>query len=159
MNTADLSDAYPDVPVCEPIFRNFGGTLQFHGPVRTVKCFEDNTYIRQALSQPADGAVLVVDAGGSRWCAMLGDNLARMGLDNGWAGAVFNGLIRDSVEISTLPFGVRALGTIPRRSRKEGVGKVDVPVSFAGVTFHPGDYLYADEDGMIVSGKPLVLPD
>ncbi|MCY3770330.1 MAG: ribonuclease E activity regulator RraA [Gammaproteobacteria bacterium] len=159
MNTADLSDAYPDVQICEPLFRNFGRTISFHGPVRTVKCFEDNTCIRQALSQKVDGAVLVVDAGGSRRCAMLGDNLARMGLDNGWTGAVFNGLIRDSAEIGTMPFGVKALGTIPKRSQKEGVGKVDVPVSFAGVTFEPGDYLYADEDGIIVSSEPLALPD
>lgn len=158
MNTADLSDEYPEVQICEPIFRNFGGTAQFHGPVRTVKCFEDNTYIRQALSEKVDGAVLVVDAGGSRRCAMLGDNLARMGIENGWVGSVFNGLIRDSAEINTLPFGVKALGTFPKRSLKEGVGKADVPVSFAGATFHPGDYIYVDQDGIIVSEEPLTLP-
>ncbi len=158
MKTADLADEYPDVRICEPIFRSFGGARQFHGEIRTVKCFEDNTCVRRSLSEKVEGAVLVVDAGGSRRCAMLGDILARMGADNGWAGGIFHGSIRDSAEINKMPFGVKALGVIPVRSVKEGLGKQDVPVNFAGVTFTPGEYVYADEDGIIVSATPLQLP-
>jgi len=158
MKTADLTDEYPDVQICDPVFRSFGGNRQFHGEIRTVKCFEDNTCIRRSLSEKVEGAVLVVDAGGSRRCAMLGDMLARMGADNGWAGGIFYGLIRDSAEINRMPFGVQALGVIPVRSVKEGIGKQDVPVKFAGVTFTPGEHVYADEDGIIVSATPLQLP-
>lgn len=158
MKTADLSDEYPEVQICDPIFWSFGGSPQFHGEIRTVKCFEDNTVIRQSLSEKVEGAVLVVDAGGSARCAMLGDRLAQMGVDNGWVGGVFYGLIRDSADINRMPFGVKALGTIPVRSVKEGAGKQDVPVKFAGVTFTPGEYVYADEDGVIVSATQLELP-
>ena len=159
MKTADLSDQYTDIQICEPLFQSFGGNSRFHGQIRTVKCFEDNTFIRQTLSEKSDGGVLVVDAGGSRRCAMLGDILAQMAIDNGWVGGVFYGLIRDSAEINAMPIGVKALGTIPVRSIKEEQGKVDVTVRFAGVTFTPGDYLYADEDGILVSNQPLSLPD
>lgn len=158
MKTADLSDKYPNVHICEPIFQSFGGNSQFGGQIRTVKCFEDNTFIRQTLSEKSDGGVLVVDAGSSMRCAMLGDILAQMGVDNGWVGGIFFGLIRDSADINQMPFGVKALGTIPVRSVKEGLGKVDVPVRFAGVNFNPGDYVYADEDGVIVSSEKLTLP-
>ena len=158
MKTADLSDKYPDSQICQPIFQSFGGNPRFGGQIRTVKAFEDNTFIRQTLSEKSDGGVLVVDAGGSMRCAMLGDILAQMGVDNGWVGGIFFGLIRDSADINQMPFGVKALGTIPIRSVKEGLGKVDVPVNFAGVTFTPGEYVYADEDGVIVSPEPLTLP-
>ena len=157
MKTADLSDQYPEVQHCEPIFQSFGAHSKFHGPIRTVKCFEDNTFIRQTLSQKSDGGILVVDAGGSKRCAMLGDILAQMAVDNGWMGGIFFGLIRDSAEINEMPFGVKALGTIPIRSIKEDQGKVDVPVRFAGAVFTPGDWVYADEDGVIVSKNQLTL--
>ena len=158
MKTADLSDEFPDVQICEPVFQSFGGNTKFNGEIRTVQCFEDNTFIRQSLSEKVDGAVLVVDAGGSRRCAMLGDILAQMGVDNGWVGGIFNGLIRDSADINLMPFGVKALGTIPIRSIKDGIGKRDVTVKFAGVTFRPGEFVYADEDGIIVSQTRLSLP-
>ena len=157
MKTADLADKYPDIRICDPIFRSFGAVRQFHGQIRTVKCFEDNTCVRRSLAEKVEGAVLVVDAGGSQRCAMLGDVLARMGVDNGWAGAIFYGSIRDSAEINNMPFAVKALGVIPVRSAKEGLGKQDVPVRFAGVTFTPGEYVYADEDGIIVSATRLQL--
>ena len=159
MKTADLSDEYPDVQICEPVFQSFGGSRHFHGVIRTVKCFEDNTFVRETLSEKVEGAVLVMDAGGSRRCAMLGDILAQMGVDNGWVGVVINGLIRDSAEINAMPIGVKALGTIPIRSQKEGVGKKDVTITFAGVTFTPGEFIYADEDGVIVSDTELSLPE
>ncbi len=158
MKTADLSDEYPGVRICDPVFRSFGGNSQFYGEIRTVKCFEDNTCVRRSLSEKVEGAVLVVDAGGSQRCAMLGDMMARMGADNGWAGAIFYGMIRDSAEIDKMPFGVKALGTTPIRSVKEGLGKQDVPVKFAGVTFTSGEYVYADEDGIIVSSTQLRVP-
>ena len=159
MKTADLLDAHPDARICEPIFQSYGGNPVFSGPIRTAKAFEDNSVIKEMLGQPGDGCVLVVDAGGSRRCAMLGDLMAQLAIDNGWAGAVFNGMIRDSDDVNHMPIGVKALGTHPLRSVKEGVGKIDVPVTFAGVTFSPGEYLYADHDGVIVSDRELSLPD
>ena len=157
MKTADLSDKYPELRICEPIFQSYGGNHVFSGPIRTIKCFEDNSRIRELVEEKSDGGVLVVDAGGSLRCAMLGDMLAQKAVNNGWVGAVYFGLIRDSADINRMPFGVKALGTIPIRSVKEGQGVVDAPVKFAGVQFNPGDYLYADEDGVVVSDRPLEL--
>ncbi|MGD8497635.1 MAG: ribonuclease E activity regulator RraA [Chromatiales bacterium] len=154
--TADLCDEFADrVQICEPIFRDYGGGLRFAGPIATVKCFEDNSRVRERLSEPGEGRVLVVDAGGSLRCAMLGDNLARMGQDNGWAGVLMYGCIRDSADIGAMQIGVKALGTLPLKSEKRGVGLNDVEVRFAGVSFSPGAHLYADEDGVIVAAEPL----
>lgn len=158
MKTADLTDEYSDYQLCEPIFQCYGGFPRFHGRIRTVKAFEDNSLVRQAVSEKGDGAVLVIDGGGSTRCAMLGDLLAQKAVNNGWVGAIIYGLIRDSAEIDQMPFGVRAIGTIPIKSIKEGLGKADVSVRFAGVTFEVGHYVYADEDGVIVSPEPLTLP-
>lgn len=157
MKTADLSDEFPDVQICEPLFNSYGGVSQFHGPIRTVKCFEDNTFVRQMVSEKSAGGVLVMDAGGLKRCAMLGDLLAQKAVDNGWVGVIINGLIRDSADINQMAIGVKALGTIPIRSVKESTGKIDVPVRFAGVTFESGHYVYADEDGIIVAEKSLSL--
>ena len=157
MKTADLTDKYPDLQVCEPIFQSYGGNALFGGPIRTVECFEDFSRVRELVEEKSDGGVMVVDAGGSLRCAMLGDMLASKAVDNGWVGAVYFGLIRDSAEINQMPFGVKALGVIPTRSARNGQGVIDVPVKFAGVTFNPGDYLYADEDGVVVSDRPLEL--
>ncbi len=157
MKTADLSDQYPNLQYCEPLFDRFGAISRFGGPIRTVRCFEDNSKVRQILSQPGHGAVLVVDAGGSRRCAMVGDVLAQLGVHNGWGGIVLNGMIRDSAEIDTMPIGIHALGTFPLKSRKENTGQIDEPVRFAGVTFQVGHYLYADSDGMVVSETPLSI--
>ena len=158
MKTADLLDKYPQAQCCEPVFRCYGGNPIFSGQVRTVKAFEDFTCVRELLSQQSEGGVLVVDAGGSIRCAMLGDILALMAIENGWTGVILNGLIRDSADINRMPFGVRALGTVPLRGAKNGQGSIDVAVNFAGVSFNPGDYVYADEDGVIVSPGPLLLP-
>jgi regulator of ribonuclease activity A len=154
--TADLCDQYPDqVQVCEPGFSSFGGRSRFSGVISTLKCFEDNSLVREAVAEPGRGRVLVVDAGGSRRCAMLGDLLAAKAADNGWAGVLMYGMIRDSVEIGAMELGVMALGTHPRKSEKRGVGQRDVTVGFAGVRFEPGHYLYADEDGILCSPVPL----
>lgn len=157
--TADLCDAHPGVQVAEPVLRHFGGNLRFHGQVATVLCLADNSRVRDAVGEPGDGRVLVVDGGGSLQCALLGDLLGEKAVASGWAGVVVNGCVRDTGRLGQLALGVLARAAHPRRSAKRGHGERDVPVRFAGVTFHPGDFLYADEDGLLVSPTPLAIPD
>ena len=155
--TADLCDQHSDkLQICEPGLAGFGGRARFHGRISTIKCFEDNSLVREAVGEPGDGRVLVVDAGGSLRCAMLGDMLAAKAVENGWAGVIMNGLIRDSADIASMDLGVKALGTHPLKSVKKGVGERDVEVRFAGVRFVPGEFVYADEDGIVCSGDVLV---
>jgi regulator of ribonuclease activity A len=156
-STADLYDAHEnEAQVALPGFVNYGGRRSFHGPVATLKVHEDNSLVRSALEQPGAGRVLVVDGGGSLRCALVGDKLAELGRDNAWAGIIVFGCIRDSVEISRMDFGVQALGTNPRKSVKRGDGQRDIPVTFHGVTFMPGAFAYADDDGILVgAGKWL----
>lgn len=150
-STADISDdLHPQVKYVEPIFKSYGAKLKFFGPVKTIKCFEDNSLVKQNLFLPGDNRVLVVDAGGSKRRAMLGDMLATAAIENNWAGIILYGLIRDTAIINQLNIGVRALGTLPLKSKKQGLGQEDIKLGFAGATFNPGDYLYADEDGIIV---------
>jgi regulator of ribonuclease activity A len=158
MATTDLCDAHPDVQVAEPVLRHFGGQARFAGKVATVLCLEDNSKVREAVGEPGTGRVLVVDGGGSLQCALLGDLLGDKAVANGWSGVIVNGCVRDTGRLGQLRLGVMALAAHPRRSEKRGHGDRDVPVRFAGVTFHPGDHVYADEDGVIVSSAPLVLP-
>ncbi len=150
--TTDISDAHPELPVCEPLFGDYGGKEKFFGPIRTLKIFEDNALVRSTLETPGKGAVLVVDGGGSPRCALVGGNLGVLAVKNGWAGIVVYGFIRDSEELSQQQVGIKALGAHPRKSEK-GLhsGHVDKVVSFAGVTFKPGAWLYADADGIVVS--------
>ncbi len=156
IKTADLYDRYEDaLRVCEPIFRDFGGRVRFGGPIVTVKCFEDNSQVKSTLAEPGAGRVLVVDAGGSLRCAMLGDLIAASAVENGWAGVILFGCIRDSLEIGGMPLGVKALATNPRKSQRRGEGQRDIPVTFAGVRFSPGDHVYCDEDGIVVSTESL----
>ena len=155
--TADLCDQFSaELQVAEPGLRDFGGLIAFHGPVITLKVFEDNSMVRVALEQPGEGRVLVVDGGGSVRCALLGDRLADLALRNGWSGIVVNGCIRDSAAIAKIGIGVKALALNPLKSAKRGLGEHDVPVRFAGVYFMSGEYVYADEDGLLVSKKPLL---
>lgn len=149
--TTDLADAHPDAQVCDPVFRDFGGKTAFHGPIATLKVFEDNALVRTALEEKGEGRVLVVDGGGSMRCALVGGNLGQLAVENGWAGIVVYGCIRDSAEIAAQPVGVKALAVHPRKSEK-GLhsARRDRPVSFAGVTFRPGAWLYADADGIVV---------
>ena len=154
-NTTDLSDQLGDAAtVAAPLFRDFGGNTRFAGRISTVKCHEDNSLVRSALAEPGEGRVLVVDGGGSLRCALLGDMLAAMGAENGWAGVLVYGCIRDCEEIGRTAIGVKALATHPRKSVKAGVGERDVAVRFADVTFLPGAYLYADPDGVLVTADP-----
>ena len=155
--TTDLCDDFSDhLQVAEPIFGDYGGEIMFSGTIVTLKVFEDNSLVRSALEEPGDGQVLVVDGGGSMRCALLGDQLAELAEENDWAGVVVNGCIRDSAAISEIPIGVKALGVHPLKSVKRGIGERDIPVRFAGITFLSGHYVYADEDGLLVSEKPLV---
>jgi regulator of ribonuclease activity A len=155
--TADLCDANEGkIRVVTPMFRNFGGRTAFGGRITTLKVFEDNTLVRTALEESGKGQVLVIDGGGSNRCALVGDQLALLGTKNGWAGIVLYGCIRDSKPIGAMDIGLAALGTNPLKSIKKGVGERDLAVTFGGVTFTPGEYLYADEDGVIVSSEPLV---
>jgi len=154
--TADLCDEHGDaVQVCEPVFHAFGGRRAFSGPVSTVRCFEDNSRVKEAVGAPGEGRVLVVDGGGSRRRALLGDMLGEAAVRNGWVGVIIHGCIRDSAALGQMNLGIRALGTMPLRSEKRDEGERDVPVRFAGVTFRPGDFVYVDEDGIVLSHGPL----
>lgn len=154
--TTDLCDSHADaVQVADPVFRDFGGRMAFHGPILTVKLFEDNSLVRAALEQPGESRVLVVDGGGSLRCALVGDQLAALGQRNGWAGLVVYGCVRDTAELANIDIGIKALAAHPLRSVKRGQGERDVSVRFAGVTFRSGQYLYADTDGLIVAEQAL----
>lgn len=156
LSTADLSDAFEQlVQVAEPLFRDFGGQLAFAGPIATVIVQDDNTSVRAMLEQAGEGRVLVVNGGGSLRCALVGDKLARLAAENGWSGVLINGCVRDSEALAAIPLGIKALAALPRRSAKRGPGVVQTATTFAGVTFVPGHYLYADGDGVLVA--PVAL--
>jgi regulator of ribonuclease activity A len=151
ISTSDLWDAHSDTAVvCELQLRQFGGAPAFAGEIATVRCLEDNVLLKQRVGEHGAGRVLVVDGGGSLRCALLGDNVAGLALENGWGGLVINGCVRDVDALAGLAIGIKALGTNPRPSGKDGAGEVDVPVSFGGATFTPGELLYSDADGIVV---------
>lgn len=150
--TTDLCDTHEDaVRVVEPMFLSFGGKTAFHGQIATLRVFEDNSFVRKALESAGQGRVLVIDGGGSIRRALVGDQLASLGLKNDWAGIVVNGCIRDSRAIAEMDIGVFAIDTHPMKTVKKNVGEADIVVSFGDVDFVPGEWIYADEDGVIVS--------
>jgi regulator of ribonuclease activity A len=159
--TADLCDQNEaalraaTLRVVAPMFRGYGGRGLFAGRIATLKLFEDNSFVRKTLEQPGDGRVLVIDGGGSLRCALIGDQLAMLATENGWAGIVVYGCIRDSAAIGRMDIGVLALATHPQKTDKKNVGEADVAVSFGGATFKPGEWLYADADGVLISAQPL----
>lgn len=153
--TPDLCDQHPDVLVAEPLFRHYGGHARFSGAIVTVRCFEDNSRVRELALAPGHGRVMVVDGQGSLRHALLGDQLAAQAVGNGWSGVLIHGGVRDVEILATLPLGVLALGACPRKTEKRGLGEVDVPVNFAGVAFVPGHWLYADGNGVLVAPRPL----
>lgn len=154
--TPDLCDANPDeVRVADPIFRSYGGRDFFCGQIVTVKCFEDNSKVKELVATSGKGKVMVVDGGGSLRRALLGDQLAGQAVANGWEGILINGCLRDVQIIATLDLGVQALASHPMKTEKRGIGDVDVAVSFAGLTFLPGEWLYADANGILVSSSAL----
>ncbi|MBL0164804.1 MAG: ribonuclease E activity regulator RraA [Xanthomonadales bacterium] len=155
--TPDLCDAFPDdVQVAGPIFRAFGGRDFFGGRIVTIRCFEDNSRVKEQVALPGKGKVLVVDGGGSMRRALLGDQLAQQAVANGWEGILINGCLRDVQIIATLDLGVQALAGHPMKTEKRGLGDVDVPVTFAGLTFVPGHWLCADANGVVVSNRLLL---
>ncbi|MCV6637525.1 ribonuclease E activity regulator RraA [Candidatus Albibeggiatoa sp. nov. NOAA] len=157
IQTADLCDEFSDViKVADPLFKMYGAKQAFGGQIETVKVHEDNVLVKDKLGQPGKGKVLVVDGGGSLRCALVGDIIAQMAADNGWEGIIVYGCIRDSGVIADIPIGIRALNTHPLKSIKHGRGDVSIPVTFAGVTFFPEKYVYADSDGIIVTEKALI---
>ncbi len=153
--TTDLCDEHPEAQVCEPVFQAFGGSAAFSGRIATLKVFEDNTLVREAVGRPGEGRVLVVDGGGSLRCSLFGGNLAVAAATNGWAGLVVYGCIRDADELAEQPIGVRALGAFPRKSER-GLhsGQAGRTVVFAGVVFREGEWLCADSDGVVVLPAP-----
>jgi regulator of ribonuclease activity A len=149
--TADLVDRIgPDVRSCDVQFRQFGGRTEFAGPIRTVRCFQDNAMLKSVLSQPGEGGVLVIDGAGSLHTALVGDLIAELARSNGWAGLIVNGAVRDSAALRGIDIGIKALGTNPRKSSKSGEGERDVEISLGGVTFVPGEIAYSDDDGIVV---------
>lgn len=155
--TADLCDEHESsISVAQPLFRDYGCNTSFCGKISTIKCFEDNSLVREALMGPGDGLVLVIDGGGSTRRALVGDLLAQAAADNNWAGIVVYGCIRDSGVIATINIGCKAIATLPLKTEKKGIGEKDIPVHFADVDFIPGQFLFADEDGIIVSSKDLL---
>lgn len=162
--TADLCDHYftsPDrLNILEPnLLRGYGLKSSFHGKIETVSCFESNPIVRETLERPGMGRVLVVDAGSSRRCAVLGDQLAELAIQNNWAGIVINGFIRDSKAINEMDVGIKAIGTHPCKSSKKYQGVRGCRCNFGGVEFVPGFWLYSDEDGIIVSKEELTGAD
>ena len=154
--TTDLCDAHEGkVRIAAPVFRSYGGKSAFHGHIATLKLFEDNGLVRKILDTPGEGRVLVIDGGGSLRCALLGDQLAALAVQNGWAGVIVWGCIRDSTAIGKMDLGVLALATHPQKTVKKSLGDAGVTVSFAGIDFNPGEWLYADADGVIVAAAPL----
>lgn len=154
--TTDLCDAHGEhVRVVATQFHDYGARREFSGLIATVKVYEDNVLVRAALEEPGQGRVLVVDGGASLRCALVGDIIAALAHKNGWEGIIINGAIRDSVAIGAINIGVKALGTCPRRSAKQGQGQRDVPISFGNVTVMPGEWLAADADGVVLAAGPL----
>ncbi|ADN75684.1 regulator of ribonuclease activity A [Ferrimonas balearica DSM 9799] len=155
----DLCDAHPDVVrLFPPIFRQFGGKRIFHGPVVTLRCPEDNSLVREAVAEPGQGRVLLIDGGGLARRALLGDMLAEKAVANGWSGIVVFGYVRDVATLATLDLGVQALGAVPMKTEKRGLGDRDVVVEIDGIRIQPGDYLYADDNGVLVAPHALPLP-
>jgi len=156
ISTPDLTDAAAAARAIELQFNNYGAIRQFAGPAVTIKCHEDNSLVKACVSEPGKGRVIVVDGGGSLRRALLGDMLAEKAAENGWSGLVINGAIRDVDEIGQIRLGVQALGTTPLKTEKLGVGQRDVTIAFGGVTIEPGEYIYADNNGVIVSTQALL---
>jgi regulator of ribonuclease activity A len=157
ISTPDISDAFPgEVQAIELGLRNFGGISHFSGEVVTIKCHEDNSLVKELVGQPGNGRVIVVDGGGSRRRALLGDMLAETAADSGWSGLVINGVIRDVDEIATIGLGVQALGAVPLKTEKLGHGQQGIPLHFGGANISPGDWVYADNNGVLVAARKLL---
>ena len=154
-NTADLCDENDDIQIADPIFKSYGERKNFYGKIRTVSVQDDNSFVKKLINEKVNGDVMVIDGKGSLKCALLGDNLARSACQNGWAGFIINGCIRDSAIINKIDIGIKAINTMPKKSEKKDIGKYGDNLKFANVVFEEGDYVYSDTDGIVVSKKPL----
>ena len=156
LKTTDLSDLHPKkVQAADSLFRDFGGRKMFHGEIVTLKIFEDNSFVRKALEQNGESKVLVIDGGGSLRCALLADQLGELAVKNKWSGVLVFGCVRDSEALSQLDLGIKALNTHPLKTEKRNEGQENITVRFAGVDFVPGTFIYADEDGVLVTSERL----
>ena len=155
-NTADLCDENEDIQIAHPIFKSYGEREKFYGKIRTVSVLDDNSYVKKLVNEKVNGEVMVIDGKGSIKCALLGDNLARSACQNGWAGFIINGCIRDSAIINKIDIGIKAINTMPIKSEKKDAGKYGGSLKFANVVFEEGDYVYSDADGIIISKKPII---
>jgi regulator of ribonuclease activity A len=152
----DICDDFAgEISVLEPLFRDYGKNLKFSGEIAIIKCFEDNSLVREAVRTEGRGRVLVVDGGGSLRCALLGDLLAAAAAENGWQGVLINGCVRDVEILETIGLGVKALNPHPMKTEKRGEGQRDLDVTFAGATMRPGNFLYADANGVVVATRNL----
>jgi len=158
ISTPDLSDKFDQqVNIVQPLFTHYGGLKQGYGKITTITCFEDNSLVSEQVKSLGHGGVLVVDGGASLRCSLLGDQLVAIAIENGWSAILINGCLRDVEIIAPMPLVVMALTSIPRKTVKAGKGILNVPVSFAGVTFQPGHYLFADETGIILAENNLLV--
>ena len=154
ISTSDMSDEFGDsLGYCDTPFQQYGLPRGFAGTITTVRCFEDNALLKAVLGTPGHGGVMVVDGGGSVRVALLGDILAQSAIDNGWAGVIINGAVRDTGILASLDFGIKALRTNPRRGTRTGAGEKNVPVTFGGTTFRPGDQVFSDHDGIVIQPR------
>lgn len=160
ISTPDLCDANPEkIQIVEPIFNNYGGKSSFGGEIVTIKCYEDNSRVKETAATSGTGKVMVVDGGGSLNKALLGDLIAESAMNNGWQGFIIYGCIRDVEPISSMEIGVKALNSTPLKTQRKGEGEKNISVSFGGVTFNPGEYVYSDKTGIIVSETSLIKTD
>ena len=155
--TPDLSDAYPDTQALAPILKNLGGKKTFWGKIETLQCPDDNSFVKELLNTQGKGKVLVVDANGISTVALLGDMIAEAGVKNNWSGIVINGYVRDIDILGKLDIGVQALGTMPVKSEKKNQGQLGIDITFGGITFSRGNYIYADNNGLLLSKEELKL--
>ena len=154
LSTPDIIDQYPDLETLIE-FKNFGGTRSFHGEIQTIQCHEDNSFVKKELSKMSDSGVLVVDGNASKNCALLGDLLAEMAKENGWSGIIINGLVRDIEILKDIDIGVMALGSCPRKSEKKNIGERNLEIHINGISIKPGNWCYADENGILISKEKL----
>ncbi len=155
-NTADLIDDFAaELQSCSTQFKNMGGIEKFYGQITTVKCKNDNALLKSILSSPSNGGVLVVDGGANMQSALMGDIIAALAIGNGWSGVIINGPIRDCIAISGMKIGVKALGSNPAKSSKDGIGDKNITINFGDVTFNPQNWVYCDADGIVIAKRSL----
>ncbi|NQY87590.1 MAG: putative 4-hydroxy-4-methyl-2-oxoglutarate aldolase [Colwellia sp.] len=154
----DLFDDYSgQLQLAQPLFTDYGGNTIFSGEIVTVSCFNDNSKVKELVATNGTGKVMVVDGKASLTRALLGDMLAKQAVSNGWQAIVINGCIRDAGTIATLPLAVKALGCNPIKTEKLGLGEINQPISFAGLDFTAGQFIYGDANGLAISEKKLML--